>query len=81
MLDENTRALLGQLGIGRAAAEAAAYWLIILTVLSVAAAIPTVMVARKKGRSTLAWLLLALSIPVLPLLLVWLLPGRPGRPR
>ncbi len=80
MLDANTIALLGQLGIGRDAAEAALSWLILLTVLSVVAAIPTAIVARRKGRSAVGWLLLALSIPLLPLLLVWLLPKRPTRP-
>ncbi len=76
MLDANTIAVLGQFGIDRDAAEAALSWLILLTVLSVVAAIPTVILARRKGRSAIAWLLLALSIPILPLLLVWLLPKR-----
>ena len=80
MLDANTIAVLGQFGIDRDAAEAALSWLILLTVLSVVAAIPTVILARRKGRSAIAWLLLALSIPILPLLLVWLLPKRPNRP-
>ncbi len=80
MLDANTIAVLGQFGIDRDAAEAALSWLILLTVLSVVAAIPTVILARRKGRSAIAWLLLALSIPILPLLLVWLLPKRPDRP-
>jgi hypothetical protein len=47
----------------------------------VVAAIPTVILARRKGRSAVAWLLLALSIPIVPLLLVWLLPKRPDQPR
>jgi hypothetical protein len=38
-------------------------------------------VARKKGRSGSGWLLLALSIPIVPLLLVWLLPKLPQEPR
>lgn len=81
MLDANTIAVLGQFGIDRDAAEAALSWLILLTVLSVVAAIPTVILARRKGRSAVAWLLLALSIPIVPLLLVWLLPKRPDQPR
>lgn len=81
MLDANTIAVLGQFGIDRDAAEAALSWLILLTVLSVVAAIPTVILARRKGRSAVVWLLLALSIPIVPLLLVWLLPKRPDQPR
>jgi len=74
MLDPNTVALLGQLGISPETAEATAASMVLLTVLTVAAAIPTVMLAKKKGRSVALWLVFALSIPLLPLLLVWLLP-------
>jgi hypothetical protein len=42
-------------------------------------AIPTGIIARRKNRSRGLWLLFALSIPVLPLLLVWLLPALPSR--
>jgi hypothetical protein len=74
MLDPNTVALLGQLGISPEQAAAAMGNLLMLTLLTVAAAIPTVMLAKKKGRSVALWLVFALSIPLLPLLLVWLLP-------
>jgi hypothetical protein len=77
MLDPNTIALLDQFGVSADSVEAALASLAFLTVLTVATAIPTAMVARKKGRSGPGWLLLALSIPVLPLLLVWLLPRKP----
>jgi hypothetical protein len=33
------------------------------------------MLAKRKGRSVALWLVLSLSFPVLPLLLVWLLPA------
>ncbi|RLJ64851.1 hypothetical protein [Sulfurisoma sediminicola] len=75
MLDPNTVALLSQLGISPETAEAAAASMVLLTVLTLAAAIPTVMLAKKKGRSVALWLVFALSIPLLPLLLVWLLPA------
>jgi hypothetical protein len=51
-----------------------------LTVLTLATAIPTVILAKQKGRSVAGWLFLALSIPVVPLLLVWLLPKLPQDP-
>ena len=74
MLDPNTVALLSQLGISPETAEAAVTGMVLLTVLTLAAAIPTVMLAKKKSRSVALWLVFALSIPLLPLLLVWLLP-------
>jgi len=74
MLDANTVALLNQLGISADAIESALSGLILLTVLAVAAAIPTGILAKRKGRSVAGWVLLALSIPLIPLLLVWLLP-------
>jgi uncharacterized membrane protein len=74
MLDPNTLALLSQLGIPPETAEAAVANLLLLTLLTLAAAVPTAILAKKKGRSVALWLLFALSIPVLPLLLVWLLP-------
>jgi hypothetical protein len=78
-LDPNTTALLTQLGFDTATIESLVSSLIVLTVVSVIAAIPTVMIAKRKGRSLALWVLFALSIPVLPLLLVWLLPKVPSR--
>ncbi|MDK9704493.1 MAG: hypothetical protein OEL20_15270 [Sulfuritalea sp.] len=79
-LDPNTTALLNQLGLDAAAVESLVSSLIVLTVASVIAAIPTAIIARRKGRSPALWLLFALSVPVLPLLLVWLLPKVPKVP-
>ena len=81
MLDANTVAQLNQLGISTETIESALSGLIVLTVLSVVAAIPTAILARRKGRSVAGWLILALTIPVLPLLLIWLLPKLPDRPQ
>lgn len=80
MLDPNTAALLSQLGVAPASVEAALSGLIWLTVVSIVAAVPTAFVARRKHRSVVGWLIFALSIPVLPLLLVWLLPARKPKP-
>jgi hypothetical protein len=79
MLDANTVALLNQLGISTGTIESTLSGLIFLTVLSVVAAIPTVILAKRKGRSVAGWLILALSIPVVPLLLIWFLPKLPDK--
>ena len=79
-LDPNNTALLQQLVYDAETSESMVSSLIVLTVVSVIAAIPTVMIARRKGRSPALWLLFALSVPVLPLLLVWWLPKVPGKP-
>lgn len=81
MIDPNTAALLAQFGIGAQEAEAALTGMLLLTAATVIAAVPTAIVARRKHRSVVGWTLLALSIPVLPLLLVWLLPARPAPPQ
>lgn len=75
MLDPNTTALLGQLGLNADAIESLISATLLLSVLAVVAAIPTAMIAKRRGRSRTLWVLFALTIPVLPLLLVWLLPG------
>ncbi|MCM2306770.1 MAG: hypothetical protein NDI91_04785 [Sulfuritalea sp.] len=81
MLDANTVAQLNQLGISAETIESTLSGLIVLTLLSVVAAIPTAILAKRKGRSVAGWLILALTIPVVPLLLIWLLPKLPDRPR
>ena len=73
-LDPNTTALLDQMGFDAAMIEAMLLGGALLSVLAIVTAIPTVMIAKRKGRSPALWLLFALSVPVLPLLLVWLLP-------
>ena len=78
MLDANTIALLNQLGINAADMESLLWGATLLTGLTVLAAIPTAIIAKRKGRSRGLWLLFALSIPVIPLLLIWLLPAVPA---
>ena len=81
MLDPQTTALLNQLGFDVSLLESLLSNAIPLTLVTLATAIPTGMLARQKGRSRTIWLLFALSIPVLPLLLIWLLPALPaGKP-
>lgn len=79
MLDANTITLLGQLGISADTVESALSVLFWLTVVTVIAAIPTAILAKKKQRSVIGWLILALSIPVLPLLAISLLPKLPPK--
>jgi hypothetical protein len=74
MLDANTIALLNQLGISTEAIDAAMTGMAVLTVLAIVAAIPTAMLAKRKGRSVAWWTIFALTIPLLPLVVVWLLP-------
>jgi len=78
MLDPNTTTLLNQLGFDAGSIESLMSSAILFTVLTLATAIPTGMIAKRKGRSTTLWVVLALSIPVVPLLLVWLLPEVPA---
>lgn len=78
MLDANTIALLNQLGIGTEAIDAAMTGMAVLTVLTIVAAIPTAMLAKRKGRSVVWWIIFALTIPLLPLVVVWLLPRTPA---
>jgi hypothetical protein len=77
MLDPASIALLSQFGVSAEAAEAAATSLLVLTAVSVVAAVPTGMLAKRKGRSVTAWVVFALSLPVLPLILIWFLPRKP----
>jgi len=77
MLDPQTTALLNQLGFDAGSIESLMSSAILFTVLTLATAIPTGIIAKRKGRSRTLWLLLALSIPLVPLLLVWLLPEVP----
>ncbi len=78
MLDPNTTALLNQLGFDANLVETLLSSAIWLTVLALVTAIPTGIIAKRKGRSRTLWLLFALAIPVVPLLLIWLLPAVPG---
>ncbi len=78
MLDPNTIALLNQLGFDAALVESMLSSAIWFTVLVLVTAIPTGIIAKRKGRSRTLWLLFALTIPVVPLLLIWLLPAVSG---
>lgn len=80
MLDPRTSELLRQLGVDAATLEPLLASAAILTIVTLAAAIPTGIIAQRKNRSRGLWLLFALSIPVLPLLLAWLLPPLPAPP-
>ena len=74
MLDPQTSALLGDLGVDPATVEAIITGSIYLTIISVVAAVPTAMIAKRKGRSVTGWVIFALCVPLLPLAIVWLLP-------
>jgi len=76
MLDSNTVALLNQFGIPADTFEVAVVGVLWLTVVMIVTAIPTAIVAKRKERSVVGWVILALTIPVLPLIFVWLLPKR-----
>ena len=79
MLDPDTIALLGQLGICADTIESALSALLFLTIVTVVATIPTAILARKKQRSVTGWVILALSVPVVPLLVIRLLPALPAK--
>lgn len=80
VLDPQTIELLRQFGIDSASVDALVFSAVVVTVLTLLSVFPTVAIARRKRRSPTLWLLFALSIPVLPLLLVWLLPPIPSDP-
>ncbi|MCM2288931.1 MAG: hypothetical protein NDI67_07880 [Sulfuritalea sp.] len=80
MLDPQTTELLRQLGVDASNLEPLLASAAILTVVTLGAVIPTGIIASRKNRSRGLWQLFALSIPVLPLLLVWLLPPLPAPP-
>lgn len=77
MLDPNTTTLLNQLGYDAGTIESLMSGAILIMVATLLAAIPTAMIARRKNRSRTLWLLFALSIPLVPLLLICLLPALP----
>lgn len=69
-------ALFNQIGIDSSGLMSSVF---LLTILQVVTAIPTGRIAKQKRRSRVLWILLALSIPLIPLLLVWLLPAIPEK--
>ena len=76
MLDAQTTALLSEFGFNPATVESLLKIGIWLTIASLVAAIPTGMIAKRKGRSVTGWVVLELCIPLVPLLVLWLLPAR-----
>ncbi len=76
MLDPNTVALLNQLGVPAEIVEMAISGLLWFTVVTVVAAIPTAIIAKRKRRSVAGWLVFALSIPLVPLVWILLLPSK-----
>lgn len=78
MLDPSIVAQLNRLGYATEDIESLLSTAIALSVVALIAAIPTIMLAKRKHRSKGLWLLLALSIPVVPLLVIWLLPALPA---
>ena len=75
MLDPQTLELLRQFGIDQARIDSLLLGSLVFTGVTVLSAIPTVAIARRKHRSVAARLMLALSIPLIPLLLVLVLPA------
>ena len=75
MIDANTAAVLAQFGVDPAMLDMLLPLAVGITVLTLATVIPTGIVASRKGRSRGLWVMLALSLPVIPLLIVWLLPS------
>ena len=80
MLDPQISALLAELGYDPKIVEKMFTVAIYLTVISVIAAIPTGVIARRKGRSVAWWVILELCVPVVPLIVVWLLPANKEKP-
>ncbi len=77
MLDPQAIALLGQLGVDAADFESLLASAAILSVVALVMVIPTGIIAKRKNRSRSLWVLFALSIPLIPLLLIMLLPAVP----
>ena len=69
-------AQLAQLGFDPAVAESIIRWATYLTVASLVAAVPTGLIARRKGRSVTGWVIFELCVPVVPLLIVGMLPAK-----
>ena len=73
---QDLSALLAQLGYDPALIEKIVVWSVYLTVASVVAAIPTGILASRKGRSVGGWVVFALCLPVLPLFIILGLPAK-----
>ena len=78
MNDQSLSTLLASFGLSPEMVESGLTAMVWITVITVVATIPTAILARQRGRSVALWVVFALSIPVIPLLLVCLLPDRSG---
>lgn len=74
---QNTVAYMIQSGFMASFLDGRTSCLILLIALTVVTAISTSQVAKSKRRSVVGWVSLALAIPVVPLVLIWLLPILP----
>jgi hypothetical protein len=79
LLESQLIELLGQLGINGGDLGPLMSSALLLTILEVITAIPTGRIAKRKGRSMILWVFLALTIPLLPLLFIWILPAIPPK--
>lgn len=75
MLEHSTVAHLIQAGFLASFLDGTTSGLIFFVALIATAAISTWRVAKSKGRSVFCWVTLALMMPLIPLVLVWLLPS------
>ncbi len=73
---QDLAALLAELGYDPATVQAMISWALYLTIASVIAAVPTGVIAKRKGRSVAGWVIFELCVPIVPLLIVWSLPPR-----
>lgn len=73
--DPVVAANLNRLGIDAGLIESIFWWATVLTVVAVVLAVPTWWLARRKQRSVAGWVLAELTIPVLPLLVLWFQPA------
>ncbi len=79
MLNPQVSAFLVQFGYDQAAIEALITVAVYLTLIAVVAAFPTGLIAKRKGRSVTGWVIFALSVPLLPLLIVWMLASKKSK--
>lgn len=79
MLDPQISALLVELGYDPKSIEALVSGTVYLTIVAVLAAVPTGVIAMRKGRSVARWVIFALVVPLLPLLIVALLSSKKGK--
>ncbi len=74
MLSPEIAAILTRFGISAESLDTAIGSLFYITVITLLTSVATWLVAKRKHRSVILWVSLALSVPVLPLLILWFLP-------